>query len=182
MSLGLWEIWAYLQLLVVWYCFKRFAGRNVAGDIIAGSLIGFMLEFITEPFWNYHFRITIYKDIPLSVPFAWGMMITLVTFLSEKLYCRSLGKKEIDIYDKRILFFDVLAGVLIGFPMETIGIKTKIWDYRYDLLNWNWGNAPLFNMPYEALAGYALLMLVSPTFVRYWQGSFEELNMPAQEL
>ena len=169
----LWEIWSYLQILLVWYCFRKFAKKNVLGDIIAGALLGLMIEFISEPFWDYHFAITIYKDIPLSVPFAWGMMFTLVTFTSKKLYCRILKKTAIVPYDKRIFLFDVLAGVCIGLPMETLGFKTGIWDYRYEILEWNWGNVPFFDMPYEALAGYALLMLVAPTFVRYWQSAFE---------
>ncbi len=174
MSLVLWEIWSYLQILVVWAAFRKFAHRDIKGGILAGAIIGVCVEFITEPFWQYHFKITVYKDIPLSVIFAWGVMFSLVIFLSEKLYCWFLKKSAIVPYDKRVLLFDVLAGVMIGLPFETVGIKTGIWEYRYDLLHWNWGFIPFFHMPYEALVGYALLMVVAPTFVRYWQGVFAE--------
>jgi len=173
MKLILFEVWSYLQIPVAWYAFRKFAKRNVAGAILSGTIVGLCNEFITEPFWNYHFRITIYKDIPLSVPFAWGVMFALVVFLSEKLYCWILRKESIQPYDKRILLFDVVGAVVIGLPFETIGVKTGVWDYNYELLQWNWGTIPFFHMPYEALVGYILMMLVAPTFVRYWQSSFE---------
>jgi len=173
MKLILWEIWSYVQVPIYIWLFKRYANRNVIGDIIAGSMIGCFIEFATEPLWDYHFMFTIYKDIPPSIIIGWGVMFMLVVFLSEKLYCWVLKKKKIIPYDKRIFIFDVVGAVLIGFPLETIGLKAGIWDYRYDLLQWDWGTVPYFNMPYEALVGYALLMLIAPTFVRYWQGAFE---------
>jgi len=167
------EIFSFVQIPLYWWLFKKFANRNVLGDMIAGTMIGCFIEFATEPLWDYHFAITVYKDTPLSVVLGWGVMFTLVVFLSEKLYCWILQKKSIVPYDKRIFIFDVLGAVLIGFPLETIGLKAGVWDYRYDILDWNWGTVPFFNMPYEALVGYALLMLIAPTFVRYWQAAFE---------
>ncbi|MBI4052044.1 MAG: hypothetical protein HY400_06025 [Elusimicrobia bacterium] len=175
MKLILWEIWTYLQVPVIWYLFRRFAQRNVKGEIIAGTLLGIYIEFSTEPLWQYHFQINVYKDIPLSILASWGVMFTLVSFVSEKLYCRLLKKNEIEPYDKRILLFDMLGGgLLVGFPSEIIGIYTGIWEYRYDRLNWDWGNVPFLDMPYESLVAYSLLMLIAPTFVRYWQEAFEK--------
>ena len=87
MDLILLEIFAYVQIPLYWYLFKRFANRNVAGDMLAGTIIGAFNEFVTEPLWDYHFRITIYKDTPLAVVLGWGVMFTLVVFVSEKLYC-----------------------------------------------------------------------------------------------
>lgn len=173
MNLVLWEIWTYVEIPLVWYLFKRFAKRNVAGDIIAGAIFGVVIEFISEPLWVYHFKINCYKDIPLSIPFSWGIVFSLVTFLSEKTYCKFLERPDIRPFDKRIFVFDLFAGLLVGLPAEIIGIKTGIWEYRYDLLKWDWGEIPFIHMPYEALAGYTLLMLVAPTFVRYWQASYE---------
>ena len=172
MKLLLWEIWSFIQLPVLWYVFKRLAHRNVAGTMLAGAMIGAFIEFSTEPLWDYHFRLTIYKDIPLGVVLGWGVMFTLVTFVSEKLYCAILKKKELIPFDKRILIFDVMAAVLVGLPLEAIGVKSRLWDYNKHILNWSWGDIPIFNMPYEALVGYALLMLIGPTFVRYWQEPF----------
>lgn len=172
-KLILWEIWAYVQVVLVWYLFKQFANRNVVGDMTAGVLIGLGLEFITEPLWDYHFLINYYKDTPVAVPLSWGVMFTLVVFVSEKMYCKFMEKPAIRPYDKRIFVFDLTAGLLLGMPMEMIGVKTGIWDYRFDLLNWNWGEAPLIHMPYEALFAYALVMFSAPTFVRFWQGAFE---------
>lgn len=174
MILYILEIWSYLQLPVVWYLFKRFAKRNVAGDMLAGVIIGIFLEFATEPLWIYHFKFTIYRDIPPGILFGWCVMFTMVVFISEKLYCAVFKTSAIAEHDKRIFLFDLIGGILGGMPFEIIGAKLGVWDYNWDVLNWNWGNVPLLNMPAEVLASYALLMLIAPTFVRYWQGSFEK--------
>lgn len=173
MSLLLWEAWTYLQLPLLWWLFRRYAGRDVRGDLIAGSLLGIFMEFATEPLWDYHFRLTIYKDVPLSVVTSWGVMYTLVVFVSEKAYFRLFDKTEITPGDKRIFLCDLVCGLLVGVPMEWVGLKTGIWTYRYDRLGWDWGMVPLLGMPWESIFGYALMMLTAPTFVRYWEGSFE---------
>jgi len=167
------EIWSYVEIPIIWWLFKRFAKRNVFGDMVAGTMIGCFNEFATEPLWNYHYRFTIYKDIPPAVIMGWGVMFTLVVFLSEKLYFWVLKTDKIMPYDKRIFLFDVAAGVAIGLPMETLGLKSHVWDYNYDILKWSGLQVPFFNMPVEALVGYILIMLIGPTFVRYWQGAFE---------
>src|SRR5882762_6592467 len=96
------EIISCLQIPVYWYAFKRFAHRNVIGDMIAGTMIGCFIEFSTEPLWQYHFKITVYKhNTPLSVVLGWGVMFTLVVFVSEKIYCWVLHRKTIEPYDKR---------------------------------------------------------------------------------
>lgn len=167
------EISTYLVLPATWYFFRRVFHRNVAGDMLAGTLIGAFNEFATEPLWNYHFHITIYKDVPPSVVMGWGFMFTLVVFASEKIYFWVLKRRTVTPYDKRILLCDLLAGVCIGLPIEAAGLKSGLWNYNTGVLNWNWGTLPFFDMPYEALVGYALFMLIGPTFVRYWQASFE---------
>ena len=173
MKLILLEAVLYLQLPLTWYLFRRFAKRNVTGEMIAGAMIGAFNEFATEPLWDYHLHLNIYKDTPLAVVLGWGVMFTLVTFISEKLYCAFLKKPGIEAKDKRIFVFDVVAAALVAFPLETLGLKAGIWTYRYDRLAWDWGTVPFFNMPYEALFGYILFMLVTPTFVRYWEKPFE---------
>jgi len=177
MTLILIEVWSYVQIPVIWYLFKKLARRDVSGHMIAGTLIGAFLEFSTEPLWQYHFKITVYKhNTPLSVVTGWGVMFTLVVFLSEKLYCWFLKESTILPQDKRILFFDALGALLIGLPLETLGLKSGVWDYRNDILHWDWGIMPFFRMPYEALFGYTLLMLIAPTFVRYWEGVFSPVG------
>lgn len=173
MKMILWEVWAFGQIPLYLYLFKKFGNRNVAGDILAGTMIGCFIEFATEPLWDYHFKVVIYKDIPIAVLLGWGALFTLVTAFSEKLYKVILKKDSILHYDKRIFIFDVIAAAIVAFPLETMGLKAGIWDYNYDMLQWNWGTVPFFEMPYEALFGYCLLMLIAPTFVRYWQGAFE---------
>ncbi|MCK5358203.1 MAG: hypothetical protein KAJ48_07390 [Elusimicrobiales bacterium] len=168
MKLIIVEICFFLQIPLTWYLFKKFAKRNVLGQLMAGTMLGAFNEFATQPLWNYHLKINIYKDTPLCIVLGWGVMFTVVTFISEKLYCFFLKKEKIEDGDKRIFIFDVFAGSLFSFPMETILLKLGVWDYRYDLLNWNWGEIPFFKMPLEALFGYGLFMLIGPSFVRYW--------------
>src|SRR5688572_22489715 len=134
MKLIIWEIWSYVQLPLLWYLFKRFAHRNVLGEMVAGTVIGCFLEFATEPLWDYHFRFTIYKDIPPSIIMGWGMMFTLTTFFSEKLYCKILKLPAIVAGDKRIFIFDLITAALIALPLEALGLKSGVWDYRYDRL------------------------------------------------
>lgn len=172
------EIWFFAQLPLTWWFFRRFARRNVSGEMIAGSMIGLFNEFATEPLWDYHFRINFYKDAPVGIVLGWGVMFALVVFASEKLYCAFLRKDRIEPHDKRIFIFDMLAGALIAFPVETLCLKIGAWDYHWELLRWDWGRVPFFNMPYEALAGYMLLMLVGPTFVRYWETTFDSILVP----
>jgi hypothetical protein len=76
-------------------------------------------------------------------------------------------------FDRKIFLFDVAAGLVIGLPFEAIGLRLGIWDYNAGMLNWNWGTLPVIGLPVEAVVGYSLFTLLGPTFVRYWQGSFE---------
>lgn len=173
MRLILCEAAVYLFVIAAWYLTRRIARRNITGDILAGAFIGFFLEFSTEPVCDYYFRITIYKDLPLVIPFAWGTMFALTVFLSEKLYNLALRRKTILPKDKRIFLSDMLSGVVVGFPLETLGTYLGFWKYNYEAIGWTMGKVPLLNMPYEAVISYALIMLTCPTFVRYWQASFE---------
>lgn len=173
MKLIILEITGYLTVLAVWYFFRKIAKRNLTGDILIGAVIGFFLEFSTEPVCDYYFKITIYKDLPLIVPFAWGMMFALTVFMSEKLYRLAIRRKAIIPGDKRIFLCDIAGGVLVGFPLETAGTFLGIWKYNYDAIGWTMGKMPLVGMPYEALIAYALIMLTCPTIVRFWQGAFE---------
>ena len=172
MILTLWEIWSYAHLPLIWYLFKRFARRDVSGSMIAGSIVGCFLEFSTEPLWTYHFRFTFYKDIAPSIVLGWGVLFTLTMALSEAMYRRFLRLHEMRPDDKRLFFFDVVAAVLVAFPMETMGLKSGVWDYNYAILNWSWGVVPFFEMPLEALFGYMLLMTIAPTFILRWREPF----------
>lgn len=173
MTLIILEIWGFLQVPVVWWLFRRYARRNVAGEMIAGAIVGVCWEICTEPLWDYYFRVTFYRDAPVAVITGWMVMFALITFVSEKLYCLFLRRDSILPRDKRIFLFDVLAAAVVSLPMETMGAKLGVWSYRQDILKWDWGFIPFFNMPWEIMFGYSLLMLVTPTFVRYWEKSFE---------
>jgi len=161
-----------LQPPLVWWLFWRFAKRNVLGDMLAGIMIGAFNEFATEPLWNYHLKITIYKDTPLAAVLGWGVMFALVVFVSEKIYER-LFRRPVNLRDPRVLLCDLLGAVIVALPLETFAMKLGAWDYNYEVLNWNWGTIPLIGMPWEALFGYCLLMLVGPSFVRLWSPVFE---------
>jgi hypothetical protein len=172
MTMAFWEIWSYVHVPLVWYLFKRYAHKDVSGSIIAGAIIGCFLEFSTEPLWTYHFRFTIYKDIAPSIFLGWGVLFTLTMYVSERLYQAVLHRRRVDAGDKRLFAFDVLAACLIAFPMETLGMKSGVWNYNQSVLHWSWGTVPLLHMPYEALLAYVLLMLIAPTFIRRWRGAF----------
>ncbi len=171
MKMTILEIFYFLQPPLVWWLFRRFARRNVFGHMLAGVMIGAFNEFATAPLWDYHLKINIYKDTPLAVVLGWGVMFALVVFISEKVYA-FVFKKPVELRDPRVLLCDLAAAVVIALPLEAIAMKSGVWDYRYDLLGWDWGTIPLINMPWEALFGYCLLMLVGPSFVRLWAPVF----------
>jgi hypothetical protein len=172
MKLAILEAWFYLQVPFTWYVFRRFARRNVLGELMAGTIIGCFIEFATEPLWDYHFHFTVYKDVPPCIVLGWGVMFTLVVFVSEKIFKALFGAPPA-LTDKRVFLTDVFSAALIAFPIETVAMKLGVWDYNYGILNWSWGEVPFFKMPYEALFGYCLLMLIGPTFVRCWERPFE---------
>jgi len=172
-KLALLEAWGFLQVPVVWWLFRRYARRDVTGELTAAAIVGVMWEMATEPLWDYNFRVTFYKDAPVAVVTGWMVMLTLIVFLAEKGYTRLLKKDRIARGDKRIFLFDVAAAALVALPMETAGAKLGVWSYRQDLLQWDWGLIPFFGMPWEIMAGYSLLMLIVPTFIRTWEGEFE---------
>lgn len=169
MTLRVLEVLSYAALPLSWYFFKRFANRDIAGELIAGTLLGTFIEFSTAPQLQYHFALTFYKHVPPSIPMAWGLMFSLAAFLGEKLYLLALRTDAVNTQDKRIMPCDMLAGIAVGLPLETLGCKAGVWDYNFQVLGWNWGQIPIFHMPYEALAGYALVMLVGPSLVRHWR-------------
>ena len=158
---------------LTWWLMRRYARRNVAGELIAGAIVGVVWEIATEPLWDYHLALTFYRDAPVAVVAGWSVMLALVPWLAEKIYCKVLGLAALRPRDKRIFIFDIVSAAIVCLPLETLGAKCGVWTYRQDLLKWDWGLIPLFGMPYELLFGYSLLMLVAPTFVRYWEGSFE---------
>ena len=175
MKLLLLEVWGlFFQVPLVWWLFRRFGRRNVTGEMMAAAIIGVVWEVATEPLWDYHFRVTFYRDAPVAVITGWMVMLMLIVCLSEKLYKVLLKKPRVAYGDKRIFVFDVVSAAIVALPMETAGAKLGVWTYRQDLLKWDWGYIPFFNMPVELLFGYSLLMLVAPTFIRYWQRPFEE--------
>ena len=141
--------------------------------MIAGTIIGIFWEYSTEALWNYNFSFNIFKDIPPGVPLGWGVMFTLAVFLSEKLYFLFFSQTQGKPRDKRIFITDLISAVIIGLPFEKLGLITGVWTYNYEILNWSPSRIPVFDMPYEVMIGYSLLMLIAPTFVRYWQSSFE---------
>lgn len=158
---------------LVWYCFRKWARRDVLGDLIAGVLIGFFWEYSTEALWTYHLQVNVYKDIPLAILFGWGVMFTLAVFVSEKMFILFFRMKDTIRHDLRVFITDVIAAFLVGLPIEKFGLVTGLWDYNYGILNWSPARDPVFHMPYEVLVGYGLLMMIAPTFVRYWHKAIE---------
>ncbi|HLD44803.1 MAG TPA: hypothetical protein VJC18_05155 [bacterium] len=167
------EVFAYVQAPLTAFLFWRLARRNVVGDLIAGSIVGMFVEFASEPLWNYHFKLTIWKDVSPGIIMGYGVLFALAVFFSEKLYKWWFKESTIKDYDKRIFITDVLAAAWIALPLEKIGLITKVWDYNQDVLKWSTIYIPIVDLQLEVFVGYALLMLIAPTFVRYWQKGFE---------
>ena len=171
------EIFGWIEVPLVWFLFKRYAKRNVLGEMAASCVFGIFFEVVSEPLWDYHMAVTFYRDTPVVAITGWMVMFTLVVVMSEKLYRFALREERIIPYDKRIVLFDILAGIIVCLPLETFGARTGVWTYRTELLKWNWDSLiPVFKVPYEVVWCYALLMLIAPTFVRYWAKSFERVS------
>lgn len=173
MTLIVCEIVGFIQAPLVWYLYKRYAGRNMAGEMIASAIVGVVWEIATEPLWDYNFVVTYYRDCPVAGLTGWMIMFPTVVYFSERFYCAVLKKDKLLSHDRRIFIFDVITAALVCLPLETAGAKLGVWTYRQDLLKWDWGFIPFFNMPWEIIFGYSLLMLIAPTFVRYWEKDFE---------
>ncbi len=168
------EIIGFVQAPLLWWLFKKYAKRNVLGELIAAGIVGVFWEIATEPLWDYNFRINFYRDTPAAVITGWMIMLTLVPIISEKLFRLVFKKDPIADKDKRIFLFDIVTAIFICLPMEAVGAHFGVWTYNIDVLGWDWGIIPFFNLPWELIMGYSLLMLIAPTFVRYWQGEFEK--------
>jgi hypothetical protein len=167
------EVLSYVQAPLTALLFWKLAKRNVVGDLIAGSIVGMFVEFASEPLWNYHFKLTIWKDVSPGIIMGYGVLLTLAVFFSEKLYKWWFKQPKVQPYDKRIFITDILAAAWIALPLEKIGMITGVWDYNQDILQWSSIYIPIVNLQIEVLVGYALLMLIAPSFVRYWQKGFE---------
>lgn len=173
MTLRVLELIGLLQAPVMWWAFRRYFKRDMTGEMIASAIVGVVWEIATEPLWDYHFSITYYKDAPLAELTGWMVMFPLVILLSEKLYRTVLKKEKLLPHDKRIFLFDIISAQVICLPLEAAGAKLGVWTYRLDILGWHWGAIPFFDLPLEVPFGYSLLMLIAPTFIRYWQKDFE---------
>lgn len=169
-SILVWEFASYLPAPLLWFLFRRFAARDISGDLICGAMIGAYVEFAAEPLWDYHFRFVIYKDVSLSVLLGWGVLFALARALSEGLHRRAAGVRSVDPFDRRTFLFDGLAGLALLVPIRLIGALSDAWDYNLDVLRWTWGRAPLLDIPFEALLSYLLLMTTAPVFLRSWGG------------
>ena len=173
MSMDILEGIGLLQAPLMWWAFRRFFKRDMTGEMIASAIVGVVWEVATEPLWDYHFKLTYYRDAPFAELTGWMVMFPLVILLSEKFYRLALRTDRVRPHDKRIFFFDIISGILVCLPLEAVGARLGVWQYRQDVLHWDWGMIPLLNLPWEVPFGYALLLLIAPTFIRYWEKDFE---------
>ena len=161
--------------------FLGLAHRNILGDIIAGTVFGFFWEFSTARFWDYRLGWKLPWGTPPAVIINWGVLFAVVVFLSERLYKSMFHRAQVELHDPRIFLTDVVAGLCVGCPAEWLGLYRGLWTYKDCPSCWSgWGpKVPILGLPSDIFIGYALMMLVAPTFVRYWQGALHGRRPPA---
>jgi hypothetical protein len=166
------ELVSFVVPVAVWLGFHLVLKRNVLGDMIAGFVVGCFVELFTASYWNYHFAITVYKDLPLCVLLGWGMMFALGAYVSELLYRWWTKRSQIAPDDPRVLVTDILGGLVIVVPAEVVSLRSGIYEYNYSVLEWTPHQVPVLDLPYMAFVCYAFLLVIGLTFVRTWRNRF----------
>lgn len=180
-SLGIGEWVSIVQtpafFFVTWFMMKR----NYTGYYLAGVMMGLVVEYITEAYWEYSLNVFFAKDTPVwndispYVVLGWGFSFTLFVLISDNLYPmvrRLFGSK---VGGGRVgagtdpwhLVFDAALGVPYFVAYELFGMNLLgLWRYL-PVTNWT-TIVPVIKYPLEALVGAALFAMVLPTFVRHW--------------
>lgn len=157
-----------LNPILFWFIGKR----NVTGEMICGTLIGIFIELITEPDWDYNLKFYIYKDVSPLVILGWGVSFSWVVAVSDFVYKLWVKGKKVKLFDKRVLLTDFVCGTIMFVSVEVFAMHVlHAWTYS-PILGWTL-IVPIINYPFEGVLGSMLAALILPTFVRYWQKSFD---------
>jgi len=153
---------------VSWVAISRLWHKPFWSLVFAGMLTGLCVEYMTEPAWTYFMQFYIWRDISPFVVIGWGINLTWVVLLSEKLCSIFFGKHAGMRGDKRLFLTDVLIGVPYFLGSELIGLHVlKVWQYNENL-RWN-TILPVLHYPLEGVVAILFFSLAFPWMVRYWQ-------------
>jgi hypothetical protein len=154
-------------LCITWMVFKK----DITGMFLAGMLMGLMVEYITEAYWQYSFKVPIWRgahiwgDISLYVVLGWGYSFSMFVLFSDWAFKKIM---HVPALDKRILLFDAVLAPLWFIPYELLGMQgLHLWQYT-SCSEWI-TIIPILNYPLEGVIGAALFGLVLPSFVRHWE-------------
>ncbi len=157
-----------ITLLVSWFVFKK----DLTGMFVAAMILGVTVEWLTEAYWDYHLNVYIVRDISFFIIMGWGYSFTFFVLISNAIYKKVFHCKEVALFDKRILIFDIIIGPLWFISNEFVAMKMlHLWDYS-ECARWN-HIIPVLDYPFEAFIASILFALVFPSFVRYWGKEFQ---------
>jgi hypothetical protein len=168
-------VFCITALSVAWFGFKK----DLSGMFVSGIILGTAVEFITEAYWDYSFKMFIWRDIPLFVIVGWGYSFSLFILLSDWVFKKVFRPKNIAVDDKRILLCDALLGPLWFVSHELLGMNVfHLWTYS-KVSGWTY-IIPVINFPWEGVIGAVLFATVLPTFVRHWEKAFRLTKITIQ--
>jgi hypothetical protein len=147
-------------LLIGWLRFKK----DLTGMFLAGVLMGLMVEYITEAYWHYNFKVfawpgnPIWGDISLYVVLGWGYSFSMFVLFTNWVYT----KAGVPLTKARTLFFDALLAPIWFIPYELLGMQVlHLWSYT-PCSAWK-SIIPGINYPIEGVIGSVLFGLVLPS-------------------
>lgn len=142
--------------------------KDVTGMYMAGLLLGITVEYLTESYWDYHFKVSIWRDVPLYIIIGWSYSFTIFISISNAAYKKITGKQPDGNTGKGLLLCDAILGPIWFVPLELFAINgLHLWNIS-EAARWT-HIIPWIHYPWEGVIGAALFALVLPTFVRRWE-------------
>ncbi len=153
-------------LLIAKLIFKK----DLTGMFLAGMLMGLTIEYITETYWQYSFKLFIWPgnpiwgDISFFVILGWGYSFSMFVLFSNWLFKKMTG---LPVTNPLVMVFDAILAPLWFIPYEILGMQVlHLWKYT-TCSKWT-TLIPILNYPVEGVIGAMLFGLVLPSFVRLW--------------
>ncbi len=154
-----------ISYFVFYLLLRKFTKRYGIMLFLAASVMGLIWEIVTADIWTYNtalLDVFIFngQEIPVVVPFSWGLIfipsLILVNFIQEKIFRR-----------KEKMFFllsSVLAMIPIGFLVEYIGIVFGLWTYTYSASYSGWISV----VPIQVLLGWVFFGTMMLSVIKFY--------------